>query len=386
MVNRVIVLSNDVVPGCGVPVAAPGLRAHGLAVGLRSLGYSVTVVVPSHILERVWNSTTPPTLPPQTIELPADRVAEYLATQAPATVVFSNSNYVRSLEPNDDLRFVLDHFAPKMLETAYKFDHHPAKKLTNLGNAKRKAFQFADGLIINGQKKLPYALGWLMQTTHDPRTFPTAIVNMAVPGSDHVGSGGSQVRMGVAGYLQGWSMPGAWMDHLADHLEANPEQSFDVLLPSHWGDEKASLVSDRLDRIASLGNVRSHSVMRFHEFQAHLGSLDVVIDLFEHSLEREYAMVTRAVVALACGVPVIHPPFSEVSPFIEEYDAGWLIDAEDGDGFRKLISSITAEEATQKSKNAQRLHREVFTPETAAEPLKEIIDQLWESDESQDPS
>jgi len=36
--KRVFVLSNDVVPSLGMPVAAPGLRAFGLAEGLRANG------------------------------------------------------------------------------------------------------------------------------------------------------------------------------------------------------------------------------------------------------------------------------------------------------------------------------------------------------------
>lgn len=382
MVERVIILANDVVPGSGLPVAAPGLRAHGLATGLRSLGYSVTVVVPRHILDRVSQSSSPAPLPDGAIELPGDGIAEYLATNAPATVVFSNHSYIASLEPNPELRYVLDLFAPKMLELAYKFaDRHPQQKLARMREAKRKSFELADALIVNGAKKVPYALAWALQTDHDPRSFAIEVVNMAVPGVDHVGSGGSSVRMGIAGYLQGWSLPGPWLSQVTEYLEANPKVGFDVLLPSHWGEKGASQTSPRVDQLVALPNVVSHPVMRFHEFQDHVASLDVVIDLFEHSLEREYAMVTRTVVALACGVPVIHPPFTEVSPFIEQYDAGWLVDADDAEALTKLMSEITPAEAAAKSANAARLHRDVFAPGAATAPLKSLIDGLWPASE-----
>ncbi len=35
---KIVLVANDVVPGMGLPVAAPGLRAYGLAEGLRHHG------------------------------------------------------------------------------------------------------------------------------------------------------------------------------------------------------------------------------------------------------------------------------------------------------------------------------------------------------------
>ena len=47
--GNVIIISNDVIPGMGLPVAAPGLRAWGLAHGLREHGISVEIVVMSRL-------------------------------------------------------------------------------------------------------------------------------------------------------------------------------------------------------------------------------------------------------------------------------------------------------------------------------------------------
>jgi hypothetical protein len=52
--GRVVVISNDIVPGMGTPVAAPGLRAFGLAEGLRANGVEVEVLVPGHLARRRW--------------------------------------------------------------------------------------------------------------------------------------------------------------------------------------------------------------------------------------------------------------------------------------------------------------------------------------------
>ncbi|MET0884590.1 MAG: hypothetical protein ABWZ13_10590, partial [Acidimicrobiales bacterium] len=158
---------------------------------------------------------------------------------------------------------------------------------------------------------------------------------------------------------------------------AHADTSLDVLLHAHWGQARAGLQVPALAELLDLPNVRSHPVMRYGEFQELLSGVDVAIDLFDHSLEREYAMVTRTVVALACGVPVIHPPFTEVSPFIEAYDAGWLHAAEDVDTLPDLLHSITPEQAAAKSANAVRLWDEVFEPRHATEPLARLVEAVW---------
>jgi glycosyltransferase involved in cell wall biosynthesis len=115
--------------------------------------------------------------------------------------------------------------------------------------------------------------------------------------------------------------------------------------------------------------------MSFSEFQAFLSGVDVSIDLFQHNLEREYAMVTRSIVSLACGVPVIHPPFTEVSPMIAEYDAGWLVDPDDAGAFEKIIARVLDDpgEVRRKKENARVLAAELLDPAVAVRPLLKIM-------------
>jgi glycosyltransferase involved in cell wall biosynthesis len=122
--------------------------------------------------------------------------------------------------------------------------------------------------------------------------------------------------------------------------------------------------------------VTTHGPMNFSEFQTFLSKVDVSIDLFQHNLEREYAMVTRSVISLACGVPVIHPPFTEVSPMIAEYDAGWLVDPPDTGALDKIMTRILDNPAVvgRKKENARALASELLDPAVAVEPLLRIIE------------
>jgi hypothetical protein len=381
--EKVFILSNDVVPSLGMPVAAPGLRAFGLAEGLRANGVKVKTLVTRGFTDRQWlrfgRSVPHPTAPHAEV-VSARRLARYLETNAPAVAVLINSNQVDHLRPIRGVRYVLDFFAPKMLETLYQHgEGYPRDELAALRRRKIRAIELADAFIVNGKKKLPYFLAWMLQADRDVRTLPVEVVNMCVPVSFSgeavpVGRG---VRFAVAGYLQSWSTLGSWVKVVERQLE-RPGMRLDLLLPWHWGGaaERSHESRADLDRIERNGSVTTHGPMTFSEFQAFLSKIDVSIDLFQHNLEREYAMVTRSVISLACGVPVIHPPFTEVSPMVAEYDAGWLVDPPDTKALEDVISGILDDPdlVRRKKENARALASEVLDPAVAVKPLLRIME------------
>ena len=87
-------------------------------------------------------------------------------------------------------------------------------------------------------------------------------------------------------------------------------------------------------------------------------------------------MVTRSIIALACGVPVLHPPFTEVSPMIAEYDAGWLVDPEDKTALEAVISGIIDDPdgLRRKKENARKLASAIIEPEVAVKPLVRMME------------
>ncbi|MFL6008480.1 MAG: hypothetical protein ACJ73Z_02445 [Rubrobacteraceae bacterium] len=381
--EKVFILSNDVVPSLGMPVAAPGLRAFGLAEGLRANGVKVKTLVTRGFTDRQWlrfgRSVPHPTAPHAEV-VSARRLARYLETNAPAVAVLINSNQVDHLRPIRGVRYVLDFFAPKMLETLYQHgEGYPRDELAALRRRKIRAIELADAFIVNGKKKLPYFLAWMLQADRDVRTLPVEVVNMCAPVSfsGEAGPVGSGVRFAVAGYLQSWSTLGSWVKVVERQLE-RPGMRLDLLLPWHWGGaaERSHESRADLDRLERNGSVTTHGPMTFSEFQAFLSKIDVSIDLFQHNLEREYAMVTRSVISLACGVPVIHPPFTEVSPMIAEYDAGWLIDPPDTKALEDVISGILDDPdlVRRKKENARALASEVLDPAVAVKPLLRIME------------
>jgi glycosyltransferase involved in cell wall biosynthesis len=86
-------------------------------------------------------------------------------------------------------------------------------------------------------------------------------------------------------------------------------------------------------------------------------------------------MITRAVIALCCGVPVIHPPFTEVSPLVARYDAGWLVDPGDPAALDAVLDEVIAhpKAAEAKAAGARRLWAEVLDPVVATAPLAGMV-------------
>jgi hypothetical protein len=220
----------------------------------------------------------------------------------------------------------------------------------------------------------------MLQADRDVRRLPLEVVNMCVPlALPEEGEGADGVRLAVAGYLQSWSTLGGWVGALEERLD-RPGVSLDLLVPWHWGGGagRSHASRDDLDRISRHPSVTTHGTMNFSEFRRFLSGVDVTIDLFQHNLEREYAMVTRSVVSLACGVPVVHPPFTEVSAMISEYDAGWLVDPLDDGAVGAALDEVMGdpEAVRRKKENARALALEVLDPAEAVKPLVEILGEL----------
>lgn len=378
--SRVIVLSNDVVPGMGMPVAAPGLRAYGLALGLRSHGYNVQTVVDRGPQSRVWSADVPAPSQPGVMSLQPQRFMEYIESLAPVTVVTTNSNQVEWLRAHKKVRYVVDFFAPKMLELAHqRGDDYPHDELAILRERKLRSIDLADGFIINGRKKHPYFVAWLLQGGRDLRSLPLEIVNMPMPGHFADRSDNEVPKLGMAGYLQGWSKPASWI-RSALRLVDEGKASLEVLAPTHWGQARAELASPELDEVLAHPGVTVHGAMQFPEYQDFIAGLDVVLDVFDHSLEREYAMVTRSVSALSCGRPIVHPNFTEVSPIVEEFDAGWLLASSDDGEVDGVLREIVddRDELRRRTQNTRVAWERTFEPGVATAPLDRVIRSVWD--------
>jgi hypothetical protein len=152
-----------------------------------------------------------------------------------------------------------------------------------------------------------------------------------------------------------------------------------LLVGFHWGQRRArATMTPEMKRLAEHPAVRRHGLLRFGDFRSLLANCHLSLDVFARNPERELAMVTRSVVALSSGLPVMHVPFSEVSGWIDEYDAGWLVDEDDPAAMGAILREAASDLSTLKAKRAGAVAvaGEVLEPSIAAQPLEEIIREI----------
>lgn len=379
---RLLVISNDVVPGLGVPVAAPGLRAHGIAEGLRAHGFDVELCAPADVVDALADRIESP--PPGTSIVRPDQLQSHIVAGGFSVVVFMNANLTPHLHPTPGVRFVYDMFAPKLLERLASatadstWDAQVAQK--------ERALALADHVWVNGKRKLGYALGWLLRPGVD--AWRTKFEKPSIVGSD-VLSRLSVVDMpiallpdlepspaqtftpgavGVAGYAQQWSQLNDV--HPAHQAIVDAGLDLHVLLPRHWGAGDAPTPTS----VFPSGVTTVDGPLQFADFARWTQSLGAMIDVFTPTAERYFAMITRTAVSIRLGVPVIHGVDSEVAEIIRAYDAGWVVTDHDPQSWHTVIRELADHEILgRKRAGARRASTERFEPSAA---LRLAADQI----------
>lgn len=375
---RVLVISNDVIPGFGVPVAAPGLRASGLAEGLRAHGFDVSVSVPSGVLDGIFPGG-PPTPPPNTAIVDPRRLVDHIIDGAFEVAVFCNANMTPHLRPIAGVRFIFDMFAPKLLESMASAN--PGRSWQEMAAEKERGIALADEIWVNGKRKLGYALGWVMRPTVDAiRTGVfgldsivdgsllerVRLVEMPVslPAQTQVASpkrsADGVIRLGIAGYAQQWSA----LDevHQAHQALVDAGHELHALLPQHWGGAAGQTPRTELPA----GTISHAGPLEFGPFTQWIQSMDAMVDVFAPSPERQFAMITRSAVALRLGVPLLHGVDSEISDIVREHDAGWVLDPADRDAWAAAAREVADPDIlARKQRGARQVSSERFAPAAA---------------------
>jgi hypothetical protein len=141
----------------------------------------------------------------------------------------------------------------------------------------------------------------------------------------------------------------------------------------HWGTSRREEPDPAREALTALPGVEVRPPMAWEEFSRFLAGIDLFVDLFPRTPERELAMVTRSAVALAHGVPVVHPPFTEVSDIIAGSGAGWLVDPEDSAAVVDLFAGLDPADLAVRRAAAAALAAGRLDPATAVGPLVEIL-------------
>jgi glycosyltransferase involved in cell wall biosynthesis len=360
---HILVISGDVLPFPGLPTTGAGLRAWGIGEGLRSRGHVVSYAMPKEAAEKSGYSGTEAHL------IDSSRLELTIQEVKPDILVFQHWPWVSHLTNHVEPYVVIDFHGPLLLETLFREADYVGK----IVDYKLLSLSRADYFICAGRKQLYYYLGWLLAAGVDVRDFGIATVPFSL--SPHCPAHLSWPEEPVfvyGGVFLPWQNPALGLQILVEELERTGRGSLEFFggkhpwmeLPSHsWDSIRTQLnTSER---------VHFRPLMPRNELLKHYSEASVAWDLMERNPERELAFTSRTVEYLWCGLPVVYNNYSELSEYIAEYDAGWVIDPSNKTEIRQTVREIFECPALvrRKGENAQRLVRERLTWDVAIEPL-----------------
>ncbi len=356
--RRVVVACAGAVPGLDLPVSAAGLRSFGLAEGLRAHGFAVTVLVVEEGARLRREAAE------DGVEVVKARgVAARVEALGPAAVVAVDPLRLPRLSRGEGFTCVLDFCGPGLLEPAgdrSAWMDERSRLVEEIGSA--------DALTVTGAAKVPHYLAWALQTGRDVRKMPIRLVEFCLPAAERERPGGrDSLRLVVFVYQDG--LPG-----VADALLRHVGRGVTVSLVPTLQRSGAAAGSMGAGAFEGRDGVQVLAPLSFDELRSVLAQADLAVDLRGPGLAARYSSAAEAAVALASGVPVMHPSFGEMAAAMADYNAGWLLDEAAGldavlGWLRDDVSRLRV-----KAEGAVRLAGSRLDPAGAVGPLVEIIE------------
>jgi len=362
--TRILIVAGDVLPLPGYPTTGAGLRAWSIGQGLASQGFEVLYSMPefhvrhnSHSDERdlAWH--------------PNDREKPLRLTRPDVLVV---CHWPAMPSRRLDIPVVLDLHGPHLMERCF-WDRQEAKRGIM---EKIRAFGNADFFVCAGQRQRYYFFNWLMLAGFELESALICVVPVSL--SPHMPERVREqdpkhdLTMVYGGMFLPWQDPVQPLLALVKAMEETRRGKLLLFGGPHPIVQDKTGKFDRLleqlgqhERVTIMPPV-AHDLLLEHYSRAH-----IAFDLMGPNFERELAYTTRTIEYLWCGLPVIYNDYSELSPLIKKYDAGWLLPTSDDDRTMASLRDILAapEPSLEKSSRARQLVRECLTWDKAIKPL-----------------
>ena len=371
--RRVLVISPDLLPYPGLPTVGSGLRAWGLGQGLKSCGHEVLFSMPRASLNRFEKL-----VPPEILRLAWEPhgMVDVVNTVQPDIVVVCGWGILEHLtqDPMFRVPVILDQHGPHMLEREYQ----------NLGdwnsNAQAKicALQKADFFACAGEKQLVYFQLWLERAgwTEQERRERTAAIPISLSPDLPEHHPQDELTFVYGGVFLPWQDPANGLSTLVEVLERRNGGKLCLFGGKHpWIPIDTGIFDNLLMQLQKSPHVALLGTVPHNELITKYSYAHVAMDLMKRNRERDLAFTTRTVEYLWCGLPVIYNDYAELTDYIREYNAGWIVDPEDTEAIAAVLNEIFEhpEQVAERSLNAQRLVRERLTWDRTIDPIDGFV-------------
>lgn len=364
--RSVLIVSPDLPPSIGRATSGAGLRAWGLAEGLRSRGHEVTIGVPDETANAAAG------LHPDIVVFPRHNVDRFIRQRSPDVVVFQHWLLARELR--SEYRYtVIDLHGPLLLETLFR----QGAEVTDLMQRKIEAFSRAHFFTCAGQRQKQYFIAWLLMAGFDVRRLPIEVIPFSLPPQSPAHDAPEEVQFVFGGHFLPWQNPATGLSVLVEELEALRSGHLWLFGGYHaWVETGPLPAFERIrNLLAESGRATVSPPLDRTSLLERYRRMSVAWDLMPYNSERGMAFTSRTAEYLWAGLPVVHQKYAELSEHIAEYEAGWLVDAEDPEAIRRTIREIlrAPEEVRRRSRNAQSLARNRLDWSKTIGPLDEFI-------------
>ncbi len=364
--RRVLVISADILPYPGLPTTGAGLRAWSLGQGLISRGHEVLFSMPDaankglfphNLAQLTWQS---------------GRLYEAIEQASPEVVVVCGWSTMNHLRKPMNIPIALDQHGPLLLERQFR------KAGTSKANEDEKidGLSQADFFCCAGEKQRAYFEPWLIKSGFSANDPNSGVIPVSLSPELPNHCFDPEITFVYGGVFLPWQDPTLGLEILIKELEAKQQGRLKFFGGKHPFMKIEQGVFEALQaRLQKSARVEIQPMTPHAELVEVYRRSHIAIDLMARNPERELAFTTRTVEYLWCGLPVIYNNYSELSDYINRYDAGWTIDPQDAGAISAVITEILTSPTTvaRKSANAQRLVQESLNWEKAIEPLDKFI-------------
>lgn len=366
--TRVLILTTEPLPYKGMPTTGAGLRAWGLAEGLRAHGLDVSIAMPSETIE--GKTIDDPAFSIESNIFKRPLLMEFINKINPDVLVFQHWGLMEHLQ-GATCPLVLDLAGSHLLERYYWSNSHtasddePSKVFSmdydkNLSE-KLRALRLADFITCSGKFQRLYFLPFLAMTgwhiSGDCLPVIPFSINPAPP------EGRALLERQPDTFVYGgmflpWQNPEKplrWLLEVFDEMNRGKLLFYGGMHPTM--DVSQGKFEGLLQYLSKHPRVVMKGTLPFDDLCKEYLQASVALDLCERNPERELAFTTRTVVYLWCGLPVIYNNYSELSGYIEKADAGWSLDPDDEKAFKQTVRDILNNNASleEKRRNAEKL-------------------------------
>jgi len=289
-------------------------------------------------------------------------------------VISPNGSFFQEIGTDKKRKFIFDFYASVKLELEESGATH--ERILDVLNKKYQKIQMSDGFLLNGIKKKPLLEYYCEEAGIDLSSFPleNALFGFPLREKNSVrhprfDKFERKLRVLEGGYSHRWVAP-VRDGFLREQAERGNIELFSLRVvhtnqanrEKIGGISSGSSVTSCADKTQSI-NMRMSS----DEYEDLLSSIDIFVDLFPRSPERELAMVTRTCQAVRFGCHVVHPNFSEVAEVIKGKDCGWLFSEEDS------LEKIWGEASSRRNGGPR---KDLFDPVIEARSVARLIANL----------